>query len=116
MAVGPVITFGVKYTPSLIVTLGFGIGAAAAVAERKAPSWYYTPGPAPGNADAWVRRELDRISQATRGAAPYVQMQPLAVAPERPRTGMLCFADGDSWNPGSGAGVYVYASSAWVKL
>jgi len=27
MAVGPVITLGLKYTPSLIVTLGYGIGA-----------------------------------------------------------------------------------------
>jgi hypothetical protein len=30
MAVGPVITLGLKYSPSLIVTLGYGIGAATA--------------------------------------------------------------------------------------
>ena len=89
---------------------------APVVAERPLPSWYYTPGPAPGTADQWVRRELDRISQATRGAGPYLQLQPLAEAPDRPRTGMIVFANGTNWDPGSGAGVYVYSGSAWVKL
>ena len=116
MAVGPVITLGVKYTPSLVITLGYGIGAAPAVADKTIPSWYYTPGPGLGAIDAAVKRELDRISQATRGAAPYVQLQVLAVAPDRPRKGMMVYADGTNWNPGSGAGVYVYSGTAWVQL
>ena len=86
------------------------------VADRPLPSCYYTPGPGLGEIDAAVKRELDRISQATRGAAPYLQLQVLAVAPDRPRKGMMVFADGTNFNPGGGAGVYVYASSSWVKL
>jgi hypothetical protein len=28
-------------------------------------------------------------------------------APERPRDGMIVFADGTNWNPGAGRGLYV---------
>ena len=40
------------------------------------------------------------------------------VAPTKPRTGMLRIADGTSWNPGSGRGVYWYDGGVpgWVKL
>lgn len=38
------------------------------------------------------------------------------VAPSKPREGMIRFADGTSWNPGSGRGLYQYVSGAWVKL
>ena len=74
----------------------------------------YTPGPAPGNADDWVRRELDKVAQASRAASPYIQLQPLAVEPDRPRAGMMVYAD--PWNPGAGVGLYAYSGSAWVKL
>lgn len=37
-------------------------------------------------------------------------------APVKPREGLVVFADGTSWDPGSGRGVYVYSSSVWVKL
>lgn len=37
MAVGPVITLGLNYTPSLIVTLGYGIGVADELIGRKYP-------------------------------------------------------------------------------
>lgn len=37
-------------------------------------------------------------------------------APEKPREGMIRFADGTNWNPGSGRGLYQYVSTAWVKL
>lgn len=30
------------------------------------------------------------------------------VAPDKPRLGQIVFADGTSWNPGSGRGVYCY--------
>ena len=85
-------------------------------AEKTFPGWYYTPGPGIGAIDPAVRRELDRISQARRGALPYMQMQVLAVEPARPSKGMLVFADGTNWNPGTGAGVYVYSGTAWVQL
>ena len=45
-----------------------------------------------------------------------VQLVERYSAPVKPREGLVVFADGTSWNPGSGRGVYVYSSSTWVKL
>lgn len=37
--------------------------------------------------------------------------------PDKPRTGDFAVADGTSWNPGSGAGLYRRtAAGAWEKL
>ena len=82
---------------------------------QKLPSWYYVPGTFTFDADG-VRRELQRISQASYGAAPVVQMIPQALEPSKPRDGMTVYADGTNWNPGSGAGMYFYASGAWVPM
>ncbi len=38
------------------------------------------------------------------------------VAPSKPRTGMIVYADGTDWDPGSGAGAYTWDGSAWVLL
>lgn len=38
------------------------------------------------------------------------------VAPSKPRTGLIRFADGTSWNPGAGAGYYQYKGGAWVAM
>jgi hypothetical protein len=37
-------------------------------------------------------------------------------APDRPRIGLVVYADGTLWNPGSGEGLYVYTSGGWVAL
>jgi len=38
-------------------------------------------------------------------------------APDKPRQGDIRYADGTSWNPGSGEGIYFYNSAgSWVKL
>jgi len=38
-------------------------------------------------------------------------------APENPVTGLLAFADGTSWNPGSGEGYYRYTSiGTWAYV
>ena len=36
--------------------------------------------------------------------------------PVRLRVGMVRYADGTDWNPGSGEGLYVYKSTGWVLL
>ena len=36
--------------------------------------------------------------------------------PAKPREGMFVFADGTTWDPGSGRGLYQYVSGAWAKL
>lgn len=38
-------------------------------------------------------------------------------APDKPSQGDIRYADGTSWNPGSGEGIYFYDSGgSWVKL
>lgn len=37
-------------------------------------------------------------------------------APAKLREGMIRFADGTDWNPGSGRGLYQYVSGSWTKL
>lgn len=37
-------------------------------------------------------------------------------APERVEEGMVVYADGTDWNPGSGEGIYKYQSGAWSLI
>ncbi|NIV40046.1 MAG: hypothetical protein GWN58_64780 [Anaerolineae bacterium] len=67
-----------------------------------------------------VIRELRRI-EATLNQIVDGQHEVLSRAPDRPIVGLVVFADGTSWNPGSGMGLYEYngtstASAAWSKL
>ena len=45
-----------------------------------------------------------------------VKTQVLYVEPKKKREGLIVIADGTSWNPGSGAGTYVYRSGARRKM
>ncbi len=38
------------------------------------------------------------------------------VAPAKPRKGMRRYADGTSWNPGAGEGLYTFDGVTWNKL
>lgn len=38
------------------------------------------------------------------------------VAPVKLHEGMIRIADGTNWDPGSGAGLYIYLGAAWNKL
>ena len=115
----------VTFTRALVMAAGTGTYSLAGQTAtltysnqptaQKLPSWYYVPGTFTFDADG-VRRELQRISQASYGAAPVVQMIPQALEPSKPRDGMTVYADGTNWNPGSGAGMYFYASGAWVPM
>lgn len=46
------------------------------------------------------------------------QLEVTYVAPAKPRLGMIRIADGTSWNPGGGRGVYWYdpSGAGWTKL
>lgn len=35
--------------------------------------------------------------------------------PERPRDGMIVYADGTNWDPGNGRGIYIY-DNGWTRL
>ena len=78
----------------------------------------YVPGQVPDNKDdlpRFLREELRQIQQAI-SLVQDGQIDVTTVAPSKPRDGMIRRADGTSWNPGGGAGVYCYFSAAWNKL
>ena len=63
----------------------------------------------------WLNDELTRISAAITDNQ--FGKDVLTEAPVRYYQGMIVFADGVSWNPGSGEGVYSYTlASGWVPL
>lgn len=70
----------------------------------------------PQDVAAWALREFATIAQLLNGGAKIFIVQPSFAAPAKPRPGMLVNADGTSWNPGGGAGMYQYLGGAWVKL
>ena len=63
----------------------------------------------------YVYRELNRIS-ASLAVDVSLTIEKVFVAPARPQDGDIVYADGTSWNPGSGAGVYAYLNGVWEKL
>lgn len=78
----------------------------------------YIPSSPPTNSSEaiWAFQELRRIGEIlTR-----LKSRPSDIfysAPAKPRTGMLCYADGTSWDPGSGEGLYEYRSDGnWYKV
>lgn len=68
-----------------------------------------------GELGAYIDRELTKLEQSESAPRPFVMLDETYVAPTKPRAGMVVFADGTKWNPGSGRGVYVYKTS-WVFL
>lgn len=49
---------------------------------------------------------------------PVVRMRfkPQAQEPKKVRVGDVVYANGTTWNPGDGEGLYVRLSTGWVKL
>lgn len=78
----------------------------------------YIPSPVPATSEElpkYLELELQRIASAlTLLAAGHFDKT--YVAPTKPRDGDTRLADGTSWNPGAGAGVYTYYGGAWSKL
>ncbi len=78
----------------------------------------YTPNEppsAPEDMQRYLREEFNRIAAAISLLA-LGHLDVVYVAPLKPRTGDLRNADGTSWNPGSGAGVYRYNGTTWNFL
>lgn len=77
----------------------------------------YIPTQVPADIKAlpqYLMQELRRISQGT--ATPFMQLDRLHKAPDKPKDGMVALADGADWNPGSGAGYYGYLAGSWHLL
>lgn len=79
----------------------------------------YTPTAVPLDPKAipdYLSKELQALAQSLLLAQEYTIYKTLNVAPTKPRAGMNALADGTNWNPGSGAGMYVYRGAAWHFL
>ena len=63
-----------------------------------------------------LRAELGRLAMEFAQPGDYIALTTLYAAPKRIFDGMIVKADGTTWNPGAGAGVYAYVGSSWVKL
>ena len=81
-------------------------------------SYRYAPVTAPISASdfpLWAENEFRNI----KGALDIIASggkEKLYVAPLKPRDGDFAYADGSSWNPHSGGGMYLYISSGWGKV
>lgn len=45
-----------------------------------------------------------------------LQLEVQNTAPDKPRNGMIVYADGTNWDPGSGEGFYGYSAGTWIKF
>lgn len=65
---------------------------------------------------AYLEDELHTLASALAEDNLVKELQVNYVAPSRLRAGMLVYADGVSWNPGAGEGLYVRTiAGAWSK-
>lgn len=65
-----------------------------------------------------LRLVQQAIEQAAARDVPYVELEVLHASPDKTFPGMVVYADGTDWDPGSGEGVYVRnaANAAWRYL
>ena|GEM_PF-611687 len=79
----------------------------------------YQPGPPPTNPDdipVYLTNELNRLGEVVFNLS-NLRLEETFAEPDKPRKGQLAYADGSSWNPGSGgAGIYFFNGSGWTKL
>lgn len=66
--------------------------------------------------DQIVDEELQKIAQAIDTPDQFLTLEKLYAAPSKYRDGTIVFADGTTWNPGSGQGAYIYYGAAWHFL
>lgn len=77
----------------------------------------YTPRPVPDAYDRqWLEQEFHNIRASMFEPVESVRLKTLYASPSRIYEDMIVLADGTSWNPGSGAGVYARVGGAWTKL
>lgn len=79
----------------------------------------YNPLPVVHTADLprYVYEEFKKISLELKRLTGEVKLFEIVhVAPAKVEDGNLVYADGTSWNPGSGAGLYERRGGAWHKL
>ena len=60
--------------------------------------------------------EFNRLIQVLNTGQDIVMLNTLYEEPRRVSDGMVVYADGTEWNPGSGIGFYGRQNGAWIKL
>ena len=89
----------------------------AMVDYSKATQNKYFPKRTPSDySQGYIQDELGYISSAIeQQSLGYLDVT--TTAPDKPRQGMIRYADGSNWNPSGGEGIYYYNSSGtWTKL
>lgn len=86
----------------------------------------YTPGPVPADlppsAQRYLDEQLNQISAVLQSllmvlkSTTTFELQPMYAAPANPTVPQLVYADGKSWDPGSGAGFYYWNGMTWTPL
>ena len=72
---------------------------------------YYPSQPFPDI--SWLQSELRRIAEAFESGSPALRLSTTATTPDKVIEGEMRIADGVSWNPGPGAGLYIYRGGIW---
>ena len=77
----------------------------------------YAPGDPPADPAQLQRylREMETKLSATFSALAAGHLDKSTVAPAKPRDGDIRYADGTSWNPGGGKGLYMF-STVWTLI
>lgn len=76
----------------------------------------YLPNQVLGDLRQFLANELQRLANVLNTPTPDVKLAVSYSQPKKYTEGTIVFADGTSWNPGSGAGFYGYRGGAWRKL
>lgn len=79
----------------------------------------YVPGQVPTDPKdipAYLQREQQRMVQLLAASQDFLLLRVLYAEPAKKPGPMLALADGVSWNPGSGAGLYRWNGSSWISL
>jgi hypothetical protein len=63
-----------------------------------------------------IQQELEKISASMAQPEDYSALKTLYAQPKRIFEGMVVKADGSTWDPGDGPGVYAYISGTWVAM
>ncbi len=81
---------------------------------------YQAPATAPANPrefQVWLLEELRHIADsASEPEADTVVLKQWNAVPDKLYDGLVVYADGTNWNPGSGEGYYGYYAAAWHFL
>lgn len=76
----------------------------------------YEPGIPPNEySGPWLQDELRELARALSETLA-LELRVTNAIPVKPREGMIVYADGTNWNPGSGKGWYGFNGSAWVLI